>query len=760
MLPRFDQVVGFALLASQFAIQSARRPLPSSISVRQRLDMMPKDDVPLKESVVLHWNEHQVPFIEASTDVDLATALGLVHAHLRLGQMEMVRRAAQGRLAETIGPLGVDLDYLLRALDLDRAVPEITASLPKETRFWIEAFVRGINHYLGSGAELPHEFEVLHLGREPWSVADVLAIGRLVAADANWPVWCELLKLRGRETWKDIWRRLLTGSCRSCLDPASTSPADLYFERLMTLAMQRGSNSIAIAGSRSRDGGALLASDPHLGLLLPGAWLIAGYRSPSHHAVGLMPPGLPFIALGRNPWIAWGGANLHAASSDFVDVSDLPRNAITERREVIKVRWCRKRSIVLRDTPYGPIVSDARILGLDRRMPIALRWMGHWPSDEITAMLKVGQARSWDAFRAALDGISVSGQMMTYADGEGRIGQAMAVRLPSRKPEDLSDLVVKCGSADGWRRFVTGSDMPSKLQPKEGFVVSANQCPGETAVPIGLFFSPSDRAQRLSELISPQGKIGREGLSEIMMDVLMATSLDINERLLTALGSRQANPPDKESAPLRAALAGWDGRYDTASRGALAFELVFCNFVRDSYGKDELKAYWATWAPRALVAEDLSQCAPDNIGPTVKRAIRHSVRAFGRFGTWGDMHRLRLRHPFGLMPVFGKRYVHRDVPIAGGNESVLKTGHRLTTKQHSTIFGSSARHVSDLSDPDANFFVLAGGQDGWLGSSTYADQLDLWRQGAYLRIPLQLETVRTCFEHRLELSPGPAARLP
>jgi hypothetical protein len=32
---------------------------------------------------------------------------GLVHAHLRLGQMEMVRHLAQGRLAEMIGPIGL-----------------------------------------------------------------------------------------------------------------------------------------------------------------------------------------------------------------------------------------------------------------------------------------------------------------------------------------------------------------------------------------------------------------------------------------------------------------------------------------------------------------------------------------------------------------------------------------------------------------------------------------------------------------------------
>jgi penicillin amidase len=308
--------------------------------------------------------------------------------------------------------------------------------------------------------------------------------------------------------------------------------------------------------------------------------------------------------------------------------------------------------------------------------------------------------------------------------------------------------------------FVTGADLPAILQPRQGFVVSANESPGESAVPIGVFFSPSDRAQRLAELVSPQHKISREGLTETMMDVLMATSREINERLLTALGSEQADAHHKEAAPLRAALAGWDGRYDAASREALAFELVFCNFVRDFYGKDELKAYWSTWAPRTLVKEDLSQCAPADITPALKRAIRHSVHTFDRFGTWGDMHRLRLRHPFGLMPVFGKRYIHCDIPMGGGNESVLKTGHRLTTKRHSTIFGSTARHVSDLSDPDANFFVLAGGQDGWLGSSTYADQLDLWRHGACLQIPLQLETVRACFPHRLELSPGAIASNP
>jgi penicillin amidase len=343
--------------------------------------------------------------------------------------------------------------------------------------------------------------------------------------------------------------------------------------------------------------------------------------------------------------------------------------------------------------------------------------------------------------------------MMTYADTGGRVGRAMAVKLPARAQKELSDLLVKSGSADNWKNHVVGSDLPATLSPAEGFVVAANERPGETSVPVGFFFSPSDRAQRLAELIVRQGKMSREAVTEVMRDVVMATSLDITRRFLAALGSEPAEKRSKDAARLVAALAEWDGRYDEESRGALAFELVFYNFVRAFYDEDEFNAYWATWAPRTLVKEDLSQCEPAAIASVLKQALRRSVRAFDSFRTWGEMHRLRLRHPFGLMPIFGKPYVYCDAPAAGGGESVLKSGHRLTAKRHSAIFGSSARHLSDLSDPDANFFVLAGGQDGWLGSSTYADQLELWRRGAYVQIPLRLETVRARFPHRLELFP-------
>src|SRR5215210_4887990 len=114
-----------------------------------------------------------------------------------------------------------------------------------------------------------------------------------------------------------------------------------------------------VSGRRSASGHAWLAGDPHLSLSLPSVWLQAAYRSPSYHVAGLMIPGIPAMAIGRNPGFAWGGTNLHAASSELFDVSALPASEIGERRVRLAVRWSRPQDLVLRDTPYGPIVSDA-----------------------------------------------------------------------------------------------------------------------------------------------------------------------------------------------------------------------------------------------------------------------------------------------------------------------------------------------------------------------------------------------------------------
>ncbi len=714
-----------------------------------RLAALPRDGLPLRRAVLVHWDDHQVPFIEAETDHDAAATLGILHVHLRWTQLELMRHVARGRLSELVGPFGIGMDRVLRTLDFTKAVPAIAESLPAETRTWTEAFVAGMNHAVMHLPALPPEFRLLGLSRRRWDITDVLAIARLAASDVTWQVWLALLPHRHRGQVAALWRRLLGAEASLDLGGIQDSADAAGRLRAMLMRFARpGSNSWAVAPARSQSGGAWIASDTHLSALLPNLWLIAGYRSPSFHAAGLMVPGVPAILLGRNPWIAWGGTNLHAASSDLFDVSDLPASAITERRERLRVRFWGRRDIIVRETEWGPIVSDLRPLRTGGGR-YALRWMGHRPSDEISALLAVSRATNWELFRAALDLIAAPGQNMVYADAAGHIGKAMAVHLPRRPPVPPESLLLPRSAARYWEEIVHGRDLPALFDPPEGFVASANDRPPPAEVLIGHFFSSRFRIERQRQALQDSARIDFARLAAMQQDSLMQPALPTRDRLVILLRD-QHQPAAHHLADL---LAGWNGRYEADAAGPLVFELLLFHLGVALHGRRLLRVYSFTWNTRQLLFRDLEMLPPTIASRAMTRAMPRVLRGVRRFRTWGAMHRLEPRHVLASLPILGRRYRFGEWAADGGSDTLMKTAHPPTSRRHRAALASTARHISDLSDMDANWFTLLGGQDGWLGSTTLFDQVRLWREGSYIRVPLRPETVRAEFRYHTELRP-------
>ena len=748
---------GLALGAAVLALSACAvlAPLPKPKGLAARLESFPTRGLPLDGRVTVRWNERQIPFIEAGSDGDAAFALGLVHAHLRLGQMATARMLARGRVSEMIGPMGIDIDRGLRILSYGRAAAEIERTMDGDARLWVRRFVDGVNHYQASAAELPHDFGILGLEPEPWTVADVLAIGRLGGTDVNWLVWADLLPLRAREDWPDLWARLVReggSSFASFGAPGRTAAIPPWLAGIP----RSGSNSVAVAGRRSATGGALMANDPHLGIFIPNVWLIAGVRSPSYHAVGLMAPGLPIFAIGRNPHIAWGGTNMRAASSDLYNVDDLPASGIAERRERIGVRWWFDDETTVRETRWGPIVTDAPLLAKLDLPPLALKWTGHSASDEIGAMLRVSRARNFPEFRAAFDSFAVPGQNMLYADREGNIGQVMAVRLPTRRsaPDDI--FLDRDAHDASWGAMRTGADLPYSLNPETGFLVSANNRPSDTDIPVGFFFSPSDRVRRMTALIADETAVDIESLKALQQDIYMSSSVALRDLFLSRLdGLGLTAAAEARGAEAVGRLREWDGEYRRESRGAVTFEQFRHGFVRRfyvlRYGEDDGEAFAKMRRGTALLADDIAAADEATVREALAAGLRAAADGLDAFADWGDMHRLRLAHPLSNVPLIGGRYRFAEEGVGGSSETVMKTAHGATAERHTVTYGSNARHISDLSDPDANYFVLLGGQDGWFNSSTMLDQWELWRRGEYVRVPLTPSEVRAEFPHVLTL---------
>lgn len=744
-------------------------PLPAPTTLDDRLNAFPTEGLPLDGRVVVRWNAHQIPHIEAESDADAAFVLGLVHAHLRLGQMEVARRVAQGRIGEMAGPFFTDIDHSLRTLGFGRAALAVAASWPPETKTWVRRFVDGINHYQARMEEEPHEYRVFALAREPWTAEDVVTLGRLAGTDVTWLTWMSLLPFRDAPEWPRIWREALEMGGLSPpsfeAPPGSGVAGDGRLDAARRLAAiletyaRSGSNSAAVAGARSTTGGALIANDPHLGLMVPNLWLLAGLKSPSFNLVGAMAPGLPVFAFGRNRDIAWGGTNLRAATSDLFEIATLPADEVRRETHVLKRRFWFDAEVETRVTPLGPVVSDAPAVPRTGRGPFALAWVGHQITDEITAMLRVNRAADWPGFRAALAPFALPGQNFVYADVGGNIGQATATRLPRRPDGAPADIVLDPRErAPDWRRMLGPGELPAALNPDAGFVASANNRPAPFPVPIGYFFAPGDRVQRMAELLGGGARVAPGDLMALQRDVRSPSARMVRDAILARM---TAAPVVPDAAAAHAALAAWDGAYTEDSPGALAFEAAFAELaprVFRATGREKEMAWLSqTSFARQAFARALGEVDDAALAPMIAAALARAEVTLKRHGTWGAVHRLQLNHQLADLPLGGAAYRFVDLPSGGSNETLMKAAHGLKSEPGRVRYGAQARHVSDMSHPDANWFVLLGGQDGWFNSSTFLDQVPLWREGRYVRLPLEPETVAREFPRALVLEARPRA---
>jgi len=743
------------ILCSAVSACSFLKPLPPSSSLDDRLAAFPTENLPLKGKTTVYWDKHQIPYIEAEYDADAAFTLGLVQAHLRLGFMELGRRISQGRMSEIIGKRSLGVDTAILTLDFDRAIPEIEANLPPHTREWLESFVAGINHYISTTKKLPQEFSVLKLSPEPWDVADLLRIQRLAGSDANWTIWMTLLKFRERDDWPEIWAQLLDvgSAAQTTFDGMELDE----FDEVIGGYRYSGSNAMAIGPSRTKGNAALFAADPHVGYLAPNLWLIVGLKSPSYHVIGIMPTGMPFFALGRNPNAAWGGTNLYAASSSFYDVSDLAPEEITTRTVTIQVGSSKQVDVEIRDTEYGPIISDIFLLENQDIPDIALRWVGHMPSDETSAMLAANRAKSFSEFRAAFSTYAVAGMNMLYADKDGNIGQVQAVSVPRRPQGPPPDIIRKPEDVEPyWQSFVNATELPVFHNPSIGYVASSNNKPPEGDVPVGLFFSSNDRINRFNTLMAEKGTIDLADLKAIQQDVYMGSSVKLRDAFVAKIVELDlVNGATSKERKAFELVKQWDGYYHSWSRGAMAYELVRKGFVTayyaDIFGDIDTGGITKVVGGEFRLLSDLKSGDQSAIAAALKSGLNHAADKIGKLKDWGSVHRLELTHPFSAIPLVGNQYKFGNKPIGGSSQTIAKSAFNPAGDGFMPRAGATARFVTDLSDPNANYFVLISGQDGWFNSSTFLDQMPIFLKGDYIKLPLLVDDVRANAYHIDEL---------
>jgi penicillin amidase len=733
----------------------------------------------LSAEVSVIRDTHGVPHIFAANRLDGWRALGYAHAQDRFFQMELARRIAAGRLAEVIGPPGLRSDMFMRTLGIHRLAAESARRLHPDTRTAVEAYVTGVNAWLANPANArPAELIVLGIEPEPWTVADSAAWGRLMALLLSGDWRTEVLRARlaarlSPEQLGDLWPDEPAASPTTLAALAGLGDAFAAIEAAIPdlFPAASASNEWAVSGSRSRSGKPLLANDPHLGLLAPGMWHLARIVSPEATVSGAALPGQPFFMVGQNGHIAWGLTTTHADTQDlYVERvhPDDPNQYLVPggslpfalREETIHVRWRGAPvRLTVRATRHGPVMSDmsgdaAALAGPDT--VIALSFAGLEADDRTSdAFHAMNTAQTVERFHEALRDFHAPMQNVIYAHRDGEFGFVSAGRLPVRPGGPGIHPLPGWTGAHDWQGFVASDDLPRSRNPANGQIVNANNRVVGPAYPhpISNDWPEGFRARRILDRLADALLHDTDSFAAIQTDIVSLGARELRDAMLAAL------PPEARSGSNARMLADWDGAMERARPEPLLFaawaEALQDAVIGDELGEDahRIRGVRVRMLARMLRArqdwcDDTGTARTETCAAVAARTLaateavlRDSWGDTSRW-RWGPAHRTAFRHPlFRFVPVLGDMLAP-TIESPGGDHTVNRGTYRAVAgTRFDHVHGAGLRAIFDMADPDAARYIIAPGQSGHLNARHFADLTQAWRDGRYIVLKTDRQTL-------------------
>ncbi len=730
----------------------------------------------------------------------------------------------------------IEADVLIRTLGWRQLAEREVGLLDPETKTTLQDFADGVNAYISSrnSGDLALEYGVLRLvGKgikvEPWTPVDTLVWAKVMAWDLG-PAGnveenrSKLYELFGQEM-ADQWltppwpygeRPTIlqleyinatgstvvahAGSETGLIDGNALASADALPDISFVFGKGRGigSNNWVVSGNLTESGLPLLANDPHLGILMPSIWYEIGLHCQSadgqslFDVTGFTFAPMPGVVLGHNNSISWGVTNNGPDVFDLYRIRVNPDNPfqyewngtwrdMTVREETIRFAGSHKTvTIQVRETHLGPIINDNKLdeetgelMGLNNEDPMALRWTALDPSTLAQAVMSINEAQNWQEFRNALRYWDVPSQNFIYADINGNIGYQMPGHIPIRNGNH-SGLIPAPGWTDEfeWQGYLPFENLPSILNPGQGYIVTANQAVvpleyyDKLAQELGegrnyVFSREWDygyRAQRITEMLKATAKHTIESFQIIQGDNKSLSA----EELMPYLADLDIE--DAELADARDWLLEWNYQFDRESSQAVLYthfwarllDNLFNDQVRNvklddeeihAYGTDvDMRAAYllmqepdnAWWDDAATT--DIIETRDDILLRSFQEGYANAVSELGKNRgkwEWGDVHTATfVSLPLGESGTgFIESMVNRGPFAVAGSSGTVNNTAWVAEDEEEEGFAvdwlPSMRMIIDLSDLTQSVSMHTTGQSGHPYNAHYDDMIDPWRNVEY-----------------------------
>jgi penicillin amidase len=691
-----------------------------------------------------------VPHIYADNLDDLFFAQGFAQAQDRLWQMDMYRRAGEGRLSEIMGPGALRHDRVARLLKYRGPWTDAEfSSYHPEGRRILEAFSSGVNAYIAhaeAAGELPVEFELTGLEPLPWSVETPLL--RIATAMPTGDVRGELNLARrvvelgaaeaNRLARPSPYRDLVipegvdysiipddvasgvAGFQGTIVRPDLVAPYDSWGEAQLSLNVgarenSPGSNNWAISGSLTASGEVIVANDPHRGVSNPSLRYMVHLDAPGWTAIGSTEPVLPGVAIGHNGRIGWGLTIVGTDQSDVYIEEVNPDNPNEVRfgdaweplrieYDTIQVRGGQPEVLEIKFSRHGPIFYE----DTENNLAYAMRSTMHEPgSTGYLSALRLNVADNCTEFLEALDYWFAPTENMVCGDADGNIAWQASAMSPSRDGWHGRLPVPGTGEYE-WQGF--RNDLPREFNPDRGWVATANHDIHPDGYDPPLFFKrqgPSARFERVSGVLSNGSDMTIQDSRDLQHDAYSATAAEA----MTMFQGWTAE--DESLETYRQELAEWDGILRREQRAPAIYGHLR-RLIGDIDGQPSS-------------AEQVLAAAID--------LLRNEQGDDPAEWRWGRTHRSEFPH--SLVSAYDLPAVER----LGGSGTVAATG-------------ATYREIIDFSDIDGSLATNSPGQSGRPGSPFYGNLSESWADQEYFPMSFSREAVEANAAYRLLLRPG------
>ncbi|MEM7217236.1 MAG: penicillin acylase family protein [Pseudomonadota bacterium] len=693
----------------------------------------------LADEVVIKRDSWGVPHVYGPTDASVAFGFVYAQAEDNFWQIEDTMIQAIGSYAEVMGESALGSDYLNRALEVVTVSKAEWERLSPAAKAITEAAAAGLNQYLADSDETPRlieRFEPWHfLAHSRYSTYQLFVFGR--AGIANEEI--------GALVQGQLLAHHLHGG--SLAHPRASVAADAL--------AQAGSNTWAIAPSRSRSGKAMLFINPHQPFFGPGQW----YEGHLHSEEGLHFSGAGFFGsamptIGHNERLGWS----HTVNApDIVDVYALrpddlarPRSYAYDGGERPLRTWqddirvkteagTEVRSFHFYASHHGPIVAarDGELLSV--RMA---KFREGGQLEQRYAMLR---ASNLDEFKAALARLATPMFNTMYADVDGNIYYAYYGAIPRRDPSfDWLEPVDGSNPATEWQGYHPLEELPTLTNPPSGYLQNCNATPflatgGDgnlrAADYPGYMVSEADNARsRMSRiLLGGTRKLSYRDLERLGWDTYVLEAETTLPVLAQEVAARDL--PAAEARRLRGPLRLLERWNRRAAIDSHATTLYF---------------FWRLQQRQLGV--------PDPVD-ALRAAVSYMDETYGSWRVpWGEVNRLQRAHTSGAA---GFDDAAESLPIAGGPGNPFGTIFNFYARPKPGarrmygVAGHSFVGLVEFGRPLKSKSVLVFGANAAIDSPHYFDQSRLFAAERYKDAWFTREAVAkdTRSETRLSYSP-------